>query len=363
MDMVTLAASKEYTRQTAQGMGALVGPQGPVGPTGPKGEKGDPGPAGATGATGAQGARGEAGPQGPQGPQGEVGPPGADGPKGEQGIQGQKGDPGDPFLIQKVYNTKADMNAGYASDGLPEGALVGINNTTGGEDGGNIYIKGETAYEFFFDLGNVDGISGPQGPQGEQGPAGQQGEPGPAGPAGPAGAGGPPGPQGPPGPDGNPVGAVISFLGLTAPAGYLVCDGAAHSISDYPALADFFRQQFGAANHFGGDGTATFAVPDMRNLFLRGYHGEAEEQLSGEIGAKQEATKHLNLYSSAQLNYAFPQSTSGDIKVENADSLHTPQSPRKYYMTDRVGNDAYPASATYTARPVNMAVLYCVKAE
>ena len=64
--------------------------------------------------------------------------------------------------------------------------------------------------------------------------------------------------------DGNPVGSVISFLGQTAPAGYLACDGAEHSVSEYPALADFFRQQFGAASHFGGDGETTFAVPDMQ---------------------------------------------------------------------------------------------------
>lgn len=72
------------------------------------------------------------------------------------------------------------------------------------------------------------------------------------------------GPRGPAGPDGNPTGTVISFLGTSAPEDYLTCDGTAYNISDYPELADFFRQQFGAANHFGGDGTATFAVPDMQ---------------------------------------------------------------------------------------------------
>lgn len=118
------------------------------------------------------------------------------------------------------------------------------------------------------------------------------------------------GPRGPAGPDGNPVGTVISFMGTSAPEDYLVCDGAEYPIGDYPDLAEHFRQQFGAAGHFGGDGENTFAVPDLRNLFLRGYHCGAEEQLSGEVGEKQKATEipYLEIYSDARnthlANYA-----------------------------------------------------------
>ena len=98
------------------------------------------------------------------------------------------------------------------------------------------------------------------------------------------------GERGPAGPDGNPIGTVISFMGSAAPEDYLVCDGGVHNIAEYPDLAEFFQKQFGEANHFGGDGETNFAVPDLRNLFLRGYHGEADEQLSGEIGEKQAGT-------------------------------------------------------------------------
>lgn len=85
------------------------------------------------------------------------------GPEGKQGIQGIQGERGEPFLIQKVYPTVEEMNNGYATDGLPEGALVGISSDTGGADGGKIYIKGKETYEFFFDLANVDGIQGADG--------------------------------------------------------------------------------------------------------------------------------------------------------------------------------------------------------
>lgn len=72
------------------------------------------------------------------------------------------------------------------------------------------------------------------------------------------------GPRGPAGPDGTPIGSIISYLGRTAPRDYLTCDGGEYSISDYPELAAFFQKEFGSANHFGGDGESTFAVPDMR---------------------------------------------------------------------------------------------------
>lgn len=163
-------------------------------------------------------------------------------------------------------------------------------------------------------------------------------------------------PQVLPPPDNNPIGTVISFMGTAAAENYLVCDGAAYSISEYPALASFFQAQFGVSNHFGGDGTATFAVPDMRNLFLRGYRGEAEEQLSGEIGSKQEGTSYPYVWVSDAVSGS---TNSGG--PENADS--TISSTHAYKYGGSTGNAGGNAPLRYTARPVNMAVLYCIKAK
>lgn len=176
-----------------------------------------------------------------------------------------------------------------------------------------------------------------------------------------------PGPRGPAGPDGNPIGTVISFMGASAPKDYLVCDGAQYGISQYPALAAFFQTQFGTKNHFGGDGTSTFAVPDMRNLFLRGYHGEAEEQLSGEVGEKQDATLIPNI--------GMGPSTGNFVPAGPSPSVATPvlnkdfNSGREFSKVRVISNgDSTSMSADefryqyYASRPVNMAVLYCIKA-
>lgn len=167
------------------------------------------------------------------------------------------------------------------------------------------------------------------------------------------------GPRGPAGPDGNPIGTVISFMGVSAPADYLVCDGAQYSISQYPALASFFEAQFGTKNHFGGDGEATFAVPDMRNLFLRGYHGEAEEQLSGDIGVRQEATSvpHVNATSKGNASFCCV-FTQEDIQYPDSIAY-----PSEIALASPQSWDNNTISyGKYTARPANMAVLYCIKA-
>ena len=174
--------------------------------------------------------------------------------------------------------------------------------------------------------------------------------------------------------DGTPIGTVISFLGIAAPKGYLVCDGAEYLVAAHPALADFFRQQFGAANYFGGDGAVTFALPDMRNLFLRGYHGDAEEKLSGDVGEKQEGTRHANILRGGTGNYTndylvAPKVTSSDltevIASTDRDTTIGTSDIMSIWGTSAY-NDHYASEyrfKQYTSRPVNMAVLYCIKAE
>jgi microcystin-dependent protein len=54
-----------------------------------------------------------------------------------------------------------------------------------------------------------------------------------------------------------PIGTVVSTGGLTAPTGWLFCDGAAVSRTTYPDLYAAIGTTYGA-----GDGTTTFNVPD-----------------------------------------------------------------------------------------------------
>lgn len=206
------------------------------------------------------------------------------------------------------------------------------------------------------------GTPGPPGPPGPQGEPGKDGPPGPEGPPGKDGADGKDGAPGPPGVDGNPIGTVISFMGKTAPDGYLVCDGGEYAISAYPRLAGFIKEQFDSFGYFGGDGETTFAVPDLRNLFLRGYHGEAEEKLSGEIGEKQEGTTFPNMGVGAGNNWNGI--TPGGIAIypTNADEdLEISDLPLYYHDGARYWNTEQ-RPLRFTSHPVNASVLYCIKA-
>ena len=164
------------------------------------------------------------------------------------------------------------------------------------------------------------------------------------------------GQRGPAGPDGNPIGTIISFMGRTAPRDYLVCDGSLYNVSDYPDLADFFEQQFGDKYYFGGENNK-FAVPDMRNLFLRGYHGEADETLSGDVGEKQEGTTYPYIGTfNGQILFGYGISTFPNQLDSSSAAIGN-----RSWMKQTDGDTAtYPLS--YTSRPVNMAVLYCIKA-
>ena len=58
-----------------------------------------------------------------------------------------------------------------------------------------------------------------------------------------------------------PVGHIIACLGGAIPKHYLACNGSIYNIADYAYLAQYITENFGAVNHFGGDGISTFAVP------------------------------------------------------------------------------------------------------
>lgn len=136
-------------------------------------------------------------------------------PKGEQG------DKGDPFTIAKTYASVADMNAGFASDGVPNGGFVMI-DTGNVDDAENaqLYVKGATQYTYITDLSGATGLTGPQGPRGETGPQGAQGVQGLKGDKGDKGDTGESGPAGAPGPTG-PAGASAPACLMRVYGGYI----------------------------------------------------------------------------------------------------------------------------------------------
>lgn len=98
------------------------------------------------------------------------------------------------------------------------------------------------------------------------------------------GAQGAQGPQGDPGADGAGVtaGIVMAFAGSSAPAGWLLCDGAAVSRTTYATLFALIGTTYGA-----GDGSTTFNVPNLKGRVPVGKDaGQTEFDVLGETGGE-----------------------------------------------------------------------------
>lgn len=166
---------------------------------------------------------------------------------------------------------------------------------------------------------------------------------------------------------GNPVGTIISYMGTTAPIDYLSCDGTTYNIADYQTLADHITAQFGAVDFFGGDGVSTFAVPDLRGEFLRGTGTNSHEnQGSGEnVGEHQDGTTVGDEVFFSNNTYAVR----GDDNIKDSNGNYAPRH-MDFYTCDNGKGLSFtgtsttvtsPQVASYTSRPTNTSVLYCIK--
>ncbi|UIJ38731.1 phage tail protein [Desulfobaculum bizertense] len=79
-----------------------------------------------------------------------------------------------------------------------------------------------------------------------------------------------------------PAGACVAFAGPVAPAGWLKCNGAAVSRTQYAALFAAIGTRFG-----GGNGASTFNLPDFRGEFVRGFDDGRGVDRNRALGAAQ----------------------------------------------------------------------------
>ena len=138
-----------------------------------------------------------------------------------------------------------------------------------------------------------------------------------------------------------PIGTVLWYTAQKAPDGYLICDGAAVSRTDYADLFAVIGTTFGA-----GNGSTTFQLPDLRAAFIRG--AGSQNGYSATFGQKQDATG----VRIASYSYASPM---GNI-VTNADkSLGMPgyAAPSNQSASEQGGYQA--------VRPYNIALTPIIK--
>lgn len=149
----------------------------------------------------------------------------------------------------------------------------------------------------------------------------------------------------------NTPGDVKYVAYNTAPAGWLKANGALVSRTAYAGLFAKIGTTYGA-----GDGSTTFALPDLRGEFVRGWDDARGVDASRAIGSAQadafQGHKHtIDLNNSGSFGY-------GPTGTGTAGTTNYAAQATNSIMTD--GTNGTPRAATET-RPRNVALLAVIK--
>ena len=187
-----------------------------------------------------------------------------------------------------------------------------------------------------------------------------------------------------------PVGTIQTFAFDCVPEGWMVCDGKLLTPGAFPKLF------IAIGTTFGGNGNETFALPDLRGRFVRGWDSESAER---DFGSYQEDAmqEHSHDFDIQKMNISQGGSHRHPLYCNEYDTVYSvsglassDKAPRMCYPTQTLDKDKTDLSSTsgmhdhaitsvgtpvglpvgldkssiYVSnetRPKNIALLYCIK--
>lgn len=158
-------------------------------------------------------------------------------------------------------------------------------------------------------------------------------------------------------PDGVPAGAIMGFAMGDVPDGWLECDGSSVSRSTYAHLFAAIGETYGV-----GDGSTTFDLPDYRGMFLRGWDNTRGIDTGRVLGTTQaeEVGDHQH--------HMFTDVTVGGAVITTNQTATAVTVVGDDYSA-RIGGNSEVANVGLTGtsngsetRPVNVSVMFCIKA-
>lgn len=180
-----------------------------------------------------------------------------------------------------------------------------------------------------------------------------------------------------------PVGTIQAFATNSIPLGWVVCDGRALSIKEYPDL------YWAIGSIFGMKDDDNFIIPDLRGRFIRGWDNVGKEDKDREFGSMQEdcIQYHSHLTSCSEAGYHKHRIATNHWTRSYANTFFTDMTYREpcdYSSTSKdydcggagghthsiqVGDITNSGENPETAvrcgietRPKNVALLFCIKA-
>ncbi|ELY4305926.1 phage tail protein [Cronobacter sakazakii] len=152
-------------------------------------------------------------------------------------------------------------------------------------------------------------------------------------------------------PNNDMVGMVAAFAANAAPTGWLAADGGLISRVTYARLFSRIGTTFGA-----GDGSTTFALPDMRGEFVRGWDNGRGVDVGRAFGTWQKGSVVVGDDGVAGVNVASsnsPDKSSLGLDPGGSETYPISIAPG---ANNQLGNQYFGYS-----RPRNYALLYCIK--
>ena len=171
---------------------------------------------------------------------------------------------------------------------------------------------------------------------------------------------------------GVPVGTILAHAANTPPSGFLECNGSNISRSTYATLFSTISTTFGV-----GDGSSTFALPDLRGQFIRGWANTGSTDASRVFGSTQtdQNKNHTHTTDSTSLTGGIRKISEGFLAGGSATGVFTKTSDGNNSITGSsstspVGGVDFDGTHTHTisssgggteARPTNLALMYIIK--
>ena len=171
---------------------------------------------------------------------------------------------------------------------------------------------------------------------------------------------------------GVPTGTILAHAANTPPTGFLECNGSNISRSTYATLFSAISTTFGV-----GDGSSTFALPDLRGQFIRGWANTGSTDASRVFGSTQtdQNKNHTHTTDSTSLTGGIRKISEGFGAGGSATGVFTKTADGNNTITGSsstspVGGVDFDGTHTHTisssgggteARPTNLALMYIIK--
>ena len=171
---------------------------------------------------------------------------------------------------------------------------------------------------------------------------------------------------------GVPTGTILAHAANTPPTGFLECNGSNISRSTYATLFSTISTTFGV-----GDGSSTFALPDLRGQFIRGWANTGSTDASRVFGSTQtdQNKNHTHTTDSTSLTGGIRKISEGFGAGGSATGVFTKtqdgtNSITGSSSTSPLGGVDFDGTHTHTisssgggteARPTNLALMYIIK--